>query len=60
MVEIDESGAPNAKLIMSVEDLKELLEETGVSPADLFDSCCVWLMPSGAEERVLVAEFECA
>jgi hypothetical protein len=53
-------GQVIASFSYQVEDLKELSEETGVPSADLFDSCCVWLLPSGAEERVLIAEFECA
>ena len=59
-VPFERYGQATVSFSYQVEDLKELLEETRVSPADLFDSCWVWLMPSGAEERVLVAKFECA
>ena len=53
-------GRVIASFSYQIEDLEQVSTETGMAPADLFDSCCVWLVPSGGNERVPVAEFECA
>jgi hypothetical protein len=53
-------GQVIAAFTYQIDDLVETAEESGVPAENLFDGCCVWLFPSGAAERVLVAGFECA